>query len=93
MEIGEFQDLIERTYSHRDTPRGIPKNYLRLVEEVGELAEAFFYERTDELPGEFADVFAWLVSLASISGVRLEDAIAKYKEGCPGCHAIPCACD
>ena len=93
MEIAEFQDLIQRIYAERDGPRGIPKNYLRFVEEVGELAEAFFYDRKEELPGEFADVFAWLVSMASCAGVQLEDAIAKYADGCPGCHAIPCACD
>ena len=37
-------------------------------------------------------VFAWLVSLASITGVRMEDAIEKYARGCPYCRGTPCTC-
>jgi NTP pyrophosphatase (non-canonical NTP hydrolase) len=39
-----------------------------------------------------ADVLAWLVTLASISGVQMEDAVKKYARGCPACHKTPCAC-
>lgn len=92
MEIAEWQDLIERIYFERDSKRGVPRNYLRFVEEVGELAEAIFHDDREGLPGEIADVFAWLVSIASQKGVRLEDAIAKYREGCPSCQGIPCRC-
>jgi NTP pyrophosphatase (non-canonical NTP hydrolase) len=46
-----------------------------------------------ELEGEFADVFAWLATLASMSGVSLEAAVArKYGAGCPRCGAAPCSC-
>ena len=42
---------------------------------------------------EFADVFAWLATLASISGVDLEAAAcAKYGAGCPRCGGKPCRC-
>jgi NTP pyrophosphatase (non-canonical NTP hydrolase) len=42
---------------------------------------------------EFADVLAWLSTLASIRGVDLEAAARrKYAAGCPYCHATPCAC-
>ena len=47
----------------------------------------------DELEGEFADVLAWLATLASIAGVDLEQAACrKYAEGCPRCRATPCSC-
>jgi NTP pyrophosphatase (non-canonical NTP hydrolase) len=62
-------------------------------EEVGELTRALRRGRKDELEGEFADVLAWLATLASIAGVDLERAVrAKYGAGCPRCEATPCAC-
>lgn len=45
------------------------------------------------LEEEFADVFAWLVSLATIAGVNLTDAAGnRYGTGCPYCRQIPCGC-
>jgi NTP pyrophosphatase (non-canonical NTP hydrolase) len=42
---------------------------------------------------EFADVLAWLVTLANCVGVDLDEAIeAKYGPGCPGCGRTPCTC-
>ena len=41
---------------------------------------------------ELGDVFAWLVSLAGQLGISLEDAAARYADGCPRCEASPCAC-
>lgn len=90
--IGEFQRLIERTYLTRDTDRGVAGSFMWFSEEVGELAEALMGKDKKALEREFADVFAWLVSLASISGVDMEDAIDKYREGCPACRQIPCKC-
>ena len=43
--------------------------------------------------GEFADVFAWLSTLASMSGIDLTAAVeAKYGRGCPRCESTPCTC-
>ncbi|MBA4192124.1 MAG: nucleotide pyrophosphohydrolase [Planctomycetaceae bacterium] len=64
------------------------------MEEVGELS-ASLRDRNDpdNLALEFADVLAWLATLANIAGVDLEDAMArKYGSGCPKCHANPCVC-
>jgi NTP pyrophosphatase (non-canonical NTP hydrolase) len=45
------------------------------------------------LKEEFADVFAWLVSLASLCGIDLgKEASDKYSGGCPKCGKIPCEC-
>ncbi len=49
-----------------------------LIEEVGELATALHGEDQANKEEEFADVFAWLCTLANISGVDLEDACQKY---------------
>lgn len=45
------------------------------------------------LKTEFADVIAWLVTIANIVEVDLSDALsAKYGNGCPGCDNLVCDC-
>ncbi len=93
MQIREFQALIRATYHKRDGKRGIDKNALWFVEEVGEFAEAVRKRDKAEMAKEAADVVAWLTSVCDLAGVDLEKAIlAKYGKGCPGCRGIPCAC-
>jgi NTP pyrophosphatase (non-canonical NTP hydrolase) len=93
MRIGEFQKRIEDIYFQRDSKRGLAGTHMWFCEEVGELTRALRRDRRAELEGEFADVFAWLVSLASIAGVDVEAAArAKYAQGCPRCHGTPCRC-
>ena len=48
------------------------------VEEVGELATALVSDNEKNKEEEFADVFAWLCTLANISDVDLEKACEKY---------------
>jgi NTP pyrophosphatase (non-canonical NTP hydrolase) len=93
MQDESFQALIERIYLERDAARGIPGTLLWFVEEVGELVRAIRREERPNLEEEFADVYAWLATLASLHGIDL-DAIgrAKYGAGCPKCHATPCGC-
>jgi NTP pyrophosphatase (non-canonical NTP hydrolase) len=96
MTISEFQKHIESIYLERDKARGRDGTFVWFVEEVGELARELARPRSDggkNLREEFADVLAWLSTLASIEGVDLEAAAAaKYKKGCPKCHSTPCAC-
>jgi len=93
MQIREFQKLIEDTYYQRDSARGLAGTHMWFCEEVGELTRALRRDKREELEGEFADVFAWLSSMASIAGVDLEQAVRrKYAQGCPRCRAVPCAC-
>ena len=98
MRLSEFQRRIEAIYGARDRARGLAGTHMWFSEEVGELTRAL---RRDggggaaraELEGEFADVLAWLTTLASMAGVDLESAAAaKYGKGCPRCGATPCAC-
>lgn len=94
MQIAEFQRLIEAIYFERDHSRGLAGTHMWFCEEVGELTRALRRDADpDHLAGEFADVFAWLSTLASIKGIDLEAAVkAKYGEGCPRCKATPCSC-
>ena len=92
MTIAEFQKTIEQIYLERDSQRGLPKTFLWFIEEVGELSTALLHNDRNEMKGEFADVFAWLVSLASIAGIDMTEAAQKYADGCPCCHRAPCEC-
>ena len=92
MTIDEFQKRIEDIYFDRDNARGVSGTFVWFTEEVGELASAIRTDDRENLREEFADVFAWLVSLASIKGVRMQDVVRKYADGCPGCHRTPCEC-
>ena len=88
-----FQALIERIYLARDALRGVPGTLLWFVEEVGELVRAIRRKEQQNLEEEFADVYAWLASLASLHGLDLEAVgRAKYARGCPKCRRAPCAC-
>ena len=91
--IREFQQLIDRMYSDKDRARGAAKTFLWFAEEVGELASAI--AKNDDpanLRAEFADVLAWLVTLANVEGVDLEEAVKKFTAGCPGCGQLVCRC-
>jgi NTP pyrophosphatase (non-canonical NTP hydrolase) len=94
MNIKEFQELIKEIYFEKDNRRGITGTYIWFSEEVGELARAIRQSDPGKLEEEFADVFAWLVSLASLCKIDLEEAAtAKYKKGCPKCEKSPCICE
>lgn len=93
MDISQFQKKIEEIYFARDSARGLAGTHMWFCEEVGELTRALRRNKREELEGEFADVLAWLATLASIAEIDLEAAAAKkYGLGCPRCRATPCAC-
>ncbi|HJP67138.1 MAG TPA: MazG nucleotide pyrophosphohydrolase domain-containing protein [Actinomycetota bacterium] len=92
MEIGDFQDAIRRTFATRDEARGVDGTFRWFVEEVGEVAKAIRTGDRANLEHELGDAFAWLASVASVVGVELESAAARYAEGCPRCGGMPCTC-
>ena len=93
MRIAEFQKRIEEIYFAKDSARGLAGTHMWFCEEVGELTRALRRGHQDELEGEFADVLAWLSTLASIAGIDLQKAaLQKYEAGCPRCEATPCSC-
>ena len=78
---------------HHDSKRGAKGTYLWLVEEVEELGEAIKRKNRKALENEFADVLAWLASLANVVDMNLEEAaIAKYHNKCPRCKQVSCRC-
>jgi NTP pyrophosphatase (non-canonical NTP hydrolase) len=78
MTIREFQDFIREKYYPTDSRRGTPGTFMWFVEEVGELASALAGDKKHDKEEEFADVLAWLCTLANINGVDLQKAIEKY---------------
>lgn len=92
--IDEFQELIREMYLEKDLERGVDGTFMWLVEEVGELAGALREGTPAEQRGEFADVLAWLTTIANVAGIDLTQAVReKYGAGCPGCGALVCACE
>ena len=84
-----FQELIRERYYRTDSERGVAGTFLWLIEEVGELATALQECAAGENPTpaqrrnleeEFADVIAWLATLANVAEVDLEAALAKYTD-------------
>jgi len=91
--LGDFQQLIRKMYFEKDVARGIDGTFMWLMEEVGELAAALRSGTHEERLGEFADVLAWLATIANVAGVDLSEAVArKYGSGCPGCGQLVCTC-
>ena len=87
--IAAFQQVIRDRYEATDRRRGTPGTFMWFVEEVGELATALQEcvrdptpQRRADLAAEFADVLAWLATLANINDVDLAAAVTKYtREG------------
>jgi NTP pyrophosphatase (non-canonical NTP hydrolase) len=92
MDFAEFQQTIEATYGSRDRARGQAATVAWLCEEVGELAKAARKGTRAEQLHELSDVVAWVASLANQLDLSINEAIARYAEGCPRCGAKPCAC-
>ena len=93
MQISDFQEMMRCIYLKRDSERGVTGTYNWLVDEVKELGNAIEAGDKEELEKEFADVIAWLSSLANTTNVDLEKAaLAKYDGKCPKCRYSPCQC-
>lgn len=92
MELGELQRLMATTYGDQDRARGVPATVAWLTEELGELAQAVRKGSAEDQLHELGDVLAWLASLADQLGLSLDDAVARYADGCPRCGSSPCRC-
>ena len=77
--VRQFQRHIADRYEKADRERGSAGTFLWFIEEVGELATALHGKDRANLEEEFADVFAWLCTLANINDVDLAAAVtSKY---------------
>jgi len=93
--LSQFQTVIRTMFYEKDQSRGIEGTFMWFMEEVGELSSALRENNDPEnLAEEFADVLAWLSTMANLAGIDLEQAVTrKYVQGCPRCHQIVCSCD
>ena len=92
--LEDFQAVIRRMYLEKDRARGVDGTFMWLMEEVGELAAALREGTRDEQAAEFADVLAWLATIANVVDVDLAGAVReKYGAGCPGCGQFVCTCN
>ena len=82
-----FQQFIRDKYYATDSQRGTPATFMWFIEEIGELSTALAdngvgktptAEQRANLDEEFADVLAWLCTLANINNVDLARALDKY---------------
>lgn len=94
MTLEELQQMIARMYSRKDEARGVEGTFMWLMEEVGELAASLRDNSPrEETAREFADVLAWLATIANVAGISLTEAVQlKYGNGCPGCQQMVCVC-
>jgi NTP pyrophosphatase (non-canonical NTP hydrolase) len=93
MQIRKFQEFMRDLYFHRDSKRGAKGTYEWLTDEVEELGDALKANDRKGTEEEFADVLAWLASLANVLNVDLEKAaLTKYDRKCPKCRFSPCKC-
>jgi NTP pyrophosphatase (non-canonical NTP hydrolase) len=77
LRLSQFQRHIADRYEPTDRARGTPGTFLWFIEEVGELATALHGDDRANLEEEFADVLAWLCTLANINDVDLAGAVAR----------------
>jgi NTP pyrophosphatase (non-canonical NTP hydrolase) len=91
--LADFQQLIREMYFEKDVTRGVAGTFMWFMEEVGELSTALRTNDRANLDEEFADVLAWLATMANVAGVDLSTSVArKYGTGCPGCGRMACTC-
>lgn len=77
---------MRKAYYERDQARGLYATFTWFVEEVGELAEALLKGNQDSLREELADVLAWLLSIANLLGIDMEEAfLGKYSGDTGSC--------
>jgi len=88
--VRAFQAVIRERYLATDAARGSAGTFMWFIEEVGELATAIQHCSPPRTPSkaqranleeEFADVLAWLATLANVMDVDLERALDKYTDG------------
>lgn len=93
LSFADLQRHIRQMYHEKDAARGIEGTFMWLMEEVGELSSALRSDDRENLAEEFADVIAWLTTIANVAEIDLNAALVdKYGGGCPGCGKLVCEC-
>lgn len=92
-EIGELASALRET----EHARCLSDQATRETKSIGESEavnlRADFAAKHKNLAEEFADVFAWLATIANVAEIDLSEALFdKYGAGCPGCEQFVCTC-
>ncbi len=100
--LTQWSQHLRSMYGNSQVNQSLNQITLRLYREVSELTAAISGARTSsksnqeiykEIGLEMADILAWTIAAAILSGVDLETAIwSHYGQGCVRCHQIPCIC-
>lgn len=78
MEISALQQIVRDRYFKTDSERGIYHTALWFHEEVGELSSAIASGDQQNAKEEFADVLMWLLTLANLMQVDMEEVVTEY---------------
>jgi NTP pyrophosphatase (non-canonical NTP hydrolase) len=78
MDISALQKIVKERYFKTDSERGVYHTALWFHEEVGELSSAIASGDKQNAKEEFADVLMWLLTLANLMEVDMEQAVADY---------------
>ncbi|HQV60323.1 MAG TPA: MazG nucleotide pyrophosphohydrolase domain-containing protein [Chitinophagaceae bacterium] len=78
MEISALQQIVRERYFKTDNERGIYHTALWFHEEVGELSSAIASGDKQNAKEEFADVLMWLLTLANLMEVDMQEVVADY---------------
>jgi NTP pyrophosphatase (non-canonical NTP hydrolase) len=78
MEISALQKIVKERYFETDNSRGIYHTALWFHEEVGELSAAIARGDKQNAKEEFGDVLMWLLTLANLMEVNMEEVVAEY---------------
>ncbi|MDQ3076500.1 MAG: hypothetical protein M3Q63_00375 [bacterium] len=99
--IHDWQKHLFEVYGPNNLKRGFWEVHGRLSSEFGELG-ILNIKGPDtpitpdlilkECELEAADVFSWIIAIAYIKGIDLQDEVEKRYKACPGCHKVPCDC-
>ena len=78
MEISALQKIVRDRYYKTDSGRGIYHTALWFHEEVGELSSAIASGDLQNAKEELGDVLMWLLTLANLLEVDMEEVVAAY---------------
>ncbi|MBK8139906.1 MAG: nucleotide pyrophosphohydrolase [Chitinophagaceae bacterium] len=73
-----MQQIVRERYFKTDNERGIYHTALWFHEEVGELSSAIASGDKQNAKEEFADVLMWLLTLANLMEVDMQEVVADY---------------
>ena len=78
MEISALQKIVRDRYFKTDNNRGLYHTALWFHEEVGELSAAIARGDKQNAKEEFGDVLMWLLTLANLMEVDMEEVVIVY---------------